>query len=81
MKKEFEKFDSFLRELELTRVENGMGGGKLMIVGIEGSKMNLRLHLTYQGDVFIEEFHGSIEFTEFTELIIKIKEQVKLLKL
>lgn len=81
MKEKLEKFDSFLNQLNLKRVENGFSGGKWLIVGIEGSEFVVKLQFTYRGDVFIEEFKGSIEFGKLVELVTKIVEQIKVLEL
>ena len=81
MKDQLEKFDSFLKEHGLKRIENGFGGGKLIIVGIEGSNINMRLALTYHDNVFIEEFNGSIEFIQLHKLLLEISEQIKKLQL
>ena len=81
MKEKLEKFDLFLNQLNLKRVEKGFSGRKWLIVGIEGSDFVVKLQFTYHGDVFIEEFKGSLEFKKLEELVTKIVEQIKLLEL
>lgn len=81
MKQTFENLDLELKNLGLKRVETAQAGGKIMIIGIENSNLNLKISITYHSQIIVDNYEGTCTIEELCNILNKIEGVIKKLKL
>jgi len=81
MKENIEALDRILTDLGLKRVQTGITGQKILIVGIEGNNLDIEIIISWHGEIMLEKFCGNIAINELCKILKELESQIKLLKL
>lgn len=80
-KLDFTALDSILTNLGLKRVQTGITGQKIILIGIEGNNLDVEITISWRGEIMIEKFYGNISVNEFCKILNELERQLKLLNL
>lgn len=82
MKNNSDKLNEILANHGLRCTQSDCNGDKkITFVGIEGNGFDFNLTFTWHGEVILNEFNGTIRFSEFCKILTKLEKDIRILEI